>query len=217
MTIFDENIMTLFYYPSFLTLLLLEHLMNNYRVKGINDKEYIYKMSNYWGGCALLLAVYFLLRGIGNSYYMRAVLLWGGLALCVSWIGKRFEYIPLGVSLSIFLSEWYEIPIYLGRLTRGIFHSSSSLVTITPKLFFIVFVWFQMKKIGIDFNKFARELIVYSVFYMSIGFWMYTAFLDGRFGYLLKDIFILGRVSFILFTIIFIYRNKPCKEGCVEA
>ena len=207
MGLLEENIMTLLYYPAFFSLLLVRHLVNNYPVqyKGetLHECKQIFNVLFYPLLWIPLVSGYLLIKGIGNHNWWIAIIIWSMSMIIISDIGKTVDYILLGYVSAIFMSEYYEIPIYIGRCTRGVFLTSSSLMILIPKLLFIFIVLYIMNEIGINYRKYLSMLFGFSCFYITVSYslYMFTWHMPimCRLGSMLMRIAVIG------FTTLFIY------------
>jgi hypothetical protein len=99
----------------------------------------------------------------------------------ISQYGNDSRYLLLGVSISFFLSEYWEIPIYLWQiLVRGTYRDNNVIQNLFLLERFLVkiatfyYVIWNIKSIGLDHKGFIKDLFVYSVIYIPIVFITFT-------------------------------------------
>lgn len=111
-------------------------------------------------------------------------------------IGNNRDYFLIALSSILFLTEWYEIPIFLYNNFNWLSISGFVLVS---KMSVILYSLKIMNDVGLNYKTFGINLFFYSFFYIVVGYIVY----DSR-------LIILYAYKFICFIVIalLIYREK---------
>ncbi len=111
-------------------------------------------------------------------------------------IGQNKHYFFIGLSSILFLTEWYELPIYLYKNFN--WFTISGLVIIS-KLLMIIYVMKIMKDINLNHINFIINILIFSIPYVYIGFIGYISI--SRIGWIYR--FLCASV-----IVLFIYKEK---------
>jgi len=159
-----EGINTLYYYVAYLVYELAKNITNGLES---DRSKFVYTSSRTLMLLYPTIAIYCLLNNIGRDVWWYATIVWWIPIYCIAILGNKIEYMGLGFSLSIFMSEFYEIPYYIYRILHNRLNPFVPLIVI-PKLMFVLISLKIMKEIGLDTRGFIKELLLYMSAYIPM-------------------------------------------------
>lgn len=132
----------------------------------------------------LLIAVYINENGSGLRGIMDVLMFYSLVVYTIMEMGYDSRFLFLGVSSAFFLSEYWEIPIYLWQIATGyysgvnVIQTSYLLGRFMLKFLTLIYVVDCLNELGLDFNKFIDDMIEFSIVYIPFVFAFFYIF-DG--------------------------------------
>jgi hypothetical protein len=108
----------------------------------------------------------------GYDKWIYALISWLFWFLILSYRNDSLKFNTLLFPLIIFFSEYYEIPIYILRFTIPEIPYGIDYVGFTIKSLMIIWVMIELKENGYDYVGFIKDLMIFSIFYIPISYYM---------------------------------------------
>jgi hypothetical protein len=142
----------------------------------------------------LVLLVFFAVmhnanRVFGTNYYaiFNVMVYYSMVIYIVSQYGDDYRYMLLGVATSFFLSEYWEIPIYLWQLLVKGFYAEFNIIQniyllerFVLKILTFYYVIWGIRSVGGNHKTFTKNLIKFSIIYIPSVFIIFTIINDNH-------------------------------------
>lgn len=194
------SILTVFYHFVYFV---VYYYHENCEFFGINENrlkesEYVFSLFGFlFSGSILALN--------GFDKWLYALFIWIFWFVIISYKGDSLKVNTLIIPLIIFFSEYYEIPIYIYRMTnhRGYLNDY---IMIFIKLLMIVWVYVELERNKYNGFRFILDLMIFSIFYFSFGYHI----LHLKIG---KFVTITFKLVCLLFVMYELYMNDGVRNG----
>lgn len=90
---------------------------------------------------------------------------YGICVILITLIDENEYYLLLGLSISAFISEYWEIPFFISSYINNGFFDGTNIYNILIRMSVIFFVLYYMKKLNINYKMFIILIIVYAILY----------------------------------------------------
>lgn len=158
----------------------MTYLSFNYYRKVLDDWYFILKHPL---SLIMLLYISDAFNDNGSKVLITKEVMWfyGFAVFVFMQFGNDVRYFMLGIAVSFFMSEYWEIPIYFWEARQGKFGlmSAQSIIytvgRIIVKLTTLRYVLIELKNLGLDPKDFINELYIWSFVYFGfVCYWLQT-------------------------------------------